>query len=60
MFAEAVHSRQVVGGDSDCAQRLSVRFAPPHRAFKTAPLLAHILGPAQNWTGEEAKTSSST
>ena len=28
MLAEAVHSRQVVGGDSDCAQRLSVRFAP--------------------------------
>jgi CheY-like chemotaxis protein len=27
MLAEAVHSRQVVGVDSDCAQRLSVRFA---------------------------------
>ena len=26
MLAEAVHSRQVVGGDSECAQRLSVRF----------------------------------
>ena len=27
MLAEAVHSGQVGGGDSDCAQRLSVRFA---------------------------------
>jgi CheY-like chemotaxis protein len=27
MLAEAVHSGQVGGGDSDCAQRLSVRLA---------------------------------
>ena len=31
MLAKAVHSRQVSGDDSDCAQRLSSRFAHPTR-----------------------------